>query len=390
MRPQNNSNFQLVNIGSGRGLRRDSIGQAYKKYTGSSAFLLTWNDIIDRPEELLGILNANTYIRFDSPDQDEQVRAALYRLGQPAAEAAGLPVLTADAVDSLKYGDIGSPSQLVFGIYEAARRAEALSRHSDACLSIGADDILAVFDKAACGQKLRNAGLPTPKAIALEGGFDALCAIMDQRGMSRVFVKLRHGAAAAGTIALARHREHWVATTTAVIADDGRPYATRSMQRIADVRIIARIVDCLAPLGLQVEQWLPKIGIDGKTVDMRIVVMGGKQTFTVLRSSAYPITNLHIGGHRKSPDVLAQKIGETSWAALLSTTRDAARLFASAQCVGVDMAVLADGKRHSIIEVNAFGDHVQNFSDGEISIHDALMAHIDSVMTERRISTRAT
>jgi glutathione synthase/RimK-type ligase-like ATP-grasp enzyme len=375
--------FKLVNIGAASGPRRESIRTAHAKRTGTPPTLLTWNDVIEAPERLAAMLGPDSYVRLDSPDQDDHAKAALYHLGAEAAEEAGLPVFGAEAVHSLGFGEIGSSSQLAFGIGAAAAQIAAISKRAGARVSIGADDVATCFDKAASSQRLARAGLPTPRLHIVPGGFAAVTAIMDREGWSRVFVKLRHGAAAAGMMALVRHGDRWTATTTAVAGDNGRPCATRALRRITQRTEIARIIDQLAPLGLIVEQWLPKIGLEGQTVDLRMVVLGGEQVFPVLRSSPHPITNLHIGGRRGSADALAAKVGPTAWADIFATARQSARQFPTAQCLGIDMAVLVDGVRHAVLEVNAFGDHVRDFAVEGMTIHDALLNHVAHMMANR-------
>jgi len=375
--------FKLVNIGAASGPRRDSISTAYETRTGTPPVLLTWNDVLETPERLPAWLGPDCYVRLDSPDQDDRAKAPLYHLGAAAAEAAGLPVFGTEAVQRLGFGEIGSPSQLAFGIGAAAAQIAAIAARAGACVSIHADDVATCFDKAASSQRLARANVPTPRLHIVQGGFHALTAIMDREGWSRVFVKLRHGAAAAGMMALVRHGDRWAATTTAVAGDNGRPCATRALRRITQQTEIARIIDQLAPLGLTIEQWLPKIGLEGQTVDLRMVVMGGEQVFPVLRSSPHPITNLHIGGRRGSADALAAKVGPTAWADILATARQAARQFPTAQCLGIDMAVLVDGVRHAVLEVNAFGDHVRDFAVEGVTIHDALLNHVAQMMANR-------
>lgn len=372
--------FRLINIGARSGPRRDSCADAYHAFAGQPALMLTWDEVIHTPEKLTLAVGPDCYIRFDSPDQDDIARAALYQLGQAHAEEVGLKPLSDEDIESLRFGEIGSPSQLAFGIAAAITKISDMVDGANAQLSISADDVATMFDKAACNQHLGKAIIAVPQSIPFSGGFDALVEAMDSHRASRVFVKLRHGAAAAGIMALVRNGDQWIGTTTAVIGDDGRAYASRKLRRIHNRADIAHIIDTLAPLGLHVERWVPKMGHEGRTVDLRIVVMGGNQLFPVLRSSHHPITNLHIGGQRGPIEAFAEKLGPEVWDDIMSNARRAARTFPSAHCLGLDSAVLVDGRRHVALEVNAFGDHVRDFTDNGFNIHGALMHHIATVM----------
>nr|WP_246623817.1 STM4014 family protein [Sphingomonas colocasiae] len=376
----------MVTIGAASGPRRDSFVESCAGVTARMPHSLSWAEALDGRDWLEGRAGGDCFVRFDSPDADRAALAALYRRGERAAAEAGIETLSAAAFAAMRDGDIGSPAQLAFGLADAARELVASGKARGAAFSAEPPDIGCAFDKAAARDRLAASGIAVPAALPAEGGFDALAGAMAAARMPRVFVKLRHGSAAAGMIALARNGPDWVATTTAVIGEDGRPYATRAIRRLNDRREIARIVDRLAPLGLHVEQWVPKIGLAGRIVDLRLVVIGGTRIFPVLRASRHPITNLHIGGERGGADALAAAMGDAAWRDLLETARRSARCFPSALSVGIDMAVLAGGRRHAVLEVNIFGDHIRDFAMDGQSVHQAQAAHIAAIMAARRAS----
>ena len=80
-----------------------------------------------------------------------------------------------------------------------------------------------------------------------------------------------------------------------------RLYNTRALRRYTSAAEIARLIDALAPHGLQVEAWIPKASVDGRIADLRFLVIAGEPAFRVLRKSRHPITNLHLGGERADP-----------------------------------------------------------------------------------------
>jgi hypothetical protein len=370
--------FDLITIGAASGPRRESIVGAYTEMMGCAPHALSWAEVIAEPGKLAALLHPNAYVRFDSPDQDRASLAALYQCGG-AGHASGL----------MAVGDIGAPTQLALGLATAVGSKAATAANAGAMVSTNAADLACAFDKLDCLGRLRSADLPVPRELIGVSGFDDLVAKMEDARMSRVFVKLRHGAAAAGMMALARNGPDWVAITTAVIGDDDRPYATRAVRRLTDAREIARIVDRLAPLDLHVEQWLPKIGMNGRTVDLRMVVIGGETLFPVMRTSRHPMTNLHIGGDRGTADALVRDIGDVAWQAVTETALKAAALFPSVQTLGIDMAVLANGRSHAVLEVNIFGDHVKDFSLRGLTVHQAQLRHIARLMANRQTQARA-
>lgn len=389
MTPDAASRFRLIAIGAASGPRRDSITETYGQMAGRPSASLSWAEALGGGPRFASLVDADSFIRFDSPDQDRTALAALYRLGEGLARAAGLETLSAEQFAATRDGDIGSPGQLACGLARASGQLGAAGKVAGARVSVDAADLACAFDKPASLARLAAAGIPVPDILPIAGGFDALEAAMARAPMPRVFVKLRHGSAAAAMVALARHGADWIATTTAVIGEDGRPYATRAVRRLRDRQEIAAIVDRLAPLGLHVERWLPKFGIDGRTIDLRLVVIGGEQVFAVVRASRHPMTNLHIGGERSPADALAAQMGDTAWNALLDTGRRAARQFPSALAVGIDMAVLADGRRHIVLEVNIFGDHIRDFAVAGQTIHQAQVSEIARIMAAQRLARQA-
>ncbi|MET0246771.1 MAG: STM4014 family protein, partial [Sphingomonas sp.] len=242
--------------------------------------------------------------------------------------------------------------------------------------STSAADVACAFDKSAARDRLAAAGVPVPFALAAPESFDDLVAAMEAAGLSRVFVKLRHGSAAAGMIALARQGDLWMATTTAVDGEGGRILASRNLRRLTDRGDLARLVDRLAPLGLHVERWLPKIGINGRVADVRLVMLDDGSIHRVLRTSRHPMTNLHLGGDRAPVDALVRRIGDAAWQSVLASARSAAGRFADSHVLGLDIAVLADGRRHAVLEANIFGDFVKDFMPSALSPHAAQLDRI--------------
>jgi hypothetical protein len=191
--------------------------------------------------------------------------------------------------------------------------------------------------------------------------------------MPRVFVKLRHGAAAAGMMAVARSGDRWQAWTTARIGEDGVLYSAREVERIAHKQDIARLVDRLAPLMLHVEQWVPKFGMAGETIDLRIIVAGAK-TISLVRGSRHPITNLHIGGSRRTPAGLVARIGADAWRSVLDTAHAAAASVPRGDIKSFDVAVLSCGRKHVLLEANVFGDYVKGLAVDPHRVHAAMIA----------------
>ncbi|MGY0235626.1 STM4014 family protein [Longispora urticae] len=204
-----------------------------------------------------------------------------------------------------------------------------------------------------------GAGRAATTAGAGPAGWEPLRDAMDAVGWSRVFVKPRHGSSASGVLALRRAPGRtWATTSVELVRDGGRVRLFNSLRvrTYRDERDVAAIVDHLAPDGLHVERWFPKAGLDGRTVDLRVLVLAGRPGHVVVRASHSPMTNLHLGGARGDLDALRRAAGPDAYAAAMATCARVAAQFPGSPHVGVDLMFAPGWTRHAVAEVNAFGD----------------------------------
>jgi glutathione synthase/RimK-type ligase-like ATP-grasp enzyme len=270
------------------------------------------------------------------------------------------------AVSLADTGRIVSPRQLHLGLVAAMGRLAGSSRTR---FMNAPDDIALAFDKLQAQQALAAQGVPVPAQLGAISGYDDLRERMAGARQSRVFIKLRHGSAASGIAALEALGDRVHAFTTAEVREvDGetRLYNNRCVRRYREPAVVRRLVDALAGLGACAERWLAKASVGGRVCDLRVVTIAGQPTHWVLRSAATPFTNLHLGGQRHDAGPLRARMPEASWLALEATCRRVARVFSRSLYLGIDVAVHRDLRRHSVLEVNAFGDFVKGvFPDGQ-------------------------
>ncbi|MCU7822865.1 STM4014 family protein [Kitasatospora sp. DSM 101779] len=218
-------------------------------------------------------------------------------------------------------------------------------------------EIAVMFDKRSAHRRLAAAGVPVP--LALDGpppqGWAELVERLAAARMRRVFVKPVHGSSASGVVALEfGPRGQVQATTSAELAPDGLHNSLR-VRRYRTAAEVAALVDALAPDGLHVEQWVPKASQGGRSADLRVVVVAGRATHAVVRTSTRPMTNLHLGGARGDL-ALAREAAGPAWPRLLETAERAAACFPNSPVVGVDVLPTAGWRGAVVGEVNAFGD----------------------------------
>ncbi|MFJ4776558.1 STM4014 family protein [Streptomyces sp. NPDC088762] len=223
------------------------------------------------------------------------------------------------------------------------------------------DELAVLFDKRLCHRALQLAGVPVPHSPTSGGGtpvrgWDDVRALMDAHGMPRAFVKPAHGSSASGVVAVeAAGRGRIRATTSVETADDGHLHNSLRLRRLTSEREVAALVDALAPDGLHLERWWPKASLDGRTADLRVVVVAGRATHAVVRTSRSPMTNLHLGGRRGDLTAATLAAGP-HWAEALRICERAAACFPGTLCVGVDLLPAVGWRRFAVAEVNAFGD----------------------------------
>ncbi|WP_326573979.1 STM4014 family protein [Streptomyces sp. NBC_00481] len=228
-------------------------------------------------------------------------------------------------------------------------------------------DLAVLFDKRLCHARLDAAGVPVPPSptsgdASPVRGWDDVREAMREHGMPRVFVKPAHGSSASGVLAVESAASGRIRATTSVeVAADGRPHAplrlhnSLRVRRYTDERLIAGIVDALAADGLHIERWLPKASAHGRSADLRVLVVAGRATHAVVRTSRFPMTNLHLGGARGDLTSVVDAAGDR-WRQALDICERAAACFPDTLCVGVDLLPAIGWRRFTVGEVNAFGD----------------------------------
>ncbi|RSM72617.1 hypothetical protein DMH04_42325 [Kibdelosporangium aridum] len=239
------------------------------------------------------------------------------------------------------------------------------------------DDITVMFDKRRCHEVLTRAGTPVPPTIGDIDGYATLREKMRERRWTKVFLKPAHGSSASGVVALTAHGSRVAATTSVAMTPEGLMNSLR-VQTYRDDQAV-ELVDRLCVDPVHVERWFPKASLDGRTIDLRVVVIAGKATHAVVRASRHPITNLHLGGARIDVADLRAVIGEARWREWLDTCEKASAQFSRTLMVGVDLLPGLGWRRHVVGEVNAFGDllpRLTGLPDGPAAGMDTYAAQV--------------
>ncbi|MFE2598675.1 STM4014 family protein [Streptomyces sp. NPDC059396] len=324
------------------GNRRMSLFQDAVRAAGlPAAREVAWLDVLRGRAEF----GAGETVRIDSPGEDPEVDLLLRGTDDPTrVEGSGRWY-----------------ERFMAAAREVARTASA----AGAELLDAPGELAVLFDKRLCHGLLDEAGVPVPvsptsgPAAPAVSGWDDIRSLMAGAGLRRAFVKLAHGSSASGVLAVETAGPGRVRATTSVERDSaGRLFNSLRVRRYTTEREVAAIVDTLARDGLHIEQWVPKAAQEGRSADLRVVVVAGRATHAVLRTSASPMTNLHLGGQRGDLDAARAAIRAAggSWASALAVCEEAAACFPDTHCVGVDLLPARGWRRFAVCEVNAFGD----------------------------------
>jgi hypothetical protein len=315
-------------------------------------------------------VEAGAVVRIDSPGEDAEVDRLLRGAAEPA-----------------EHGRIESFARWYRGLRAAlARLGDELARTPGVQVLNHPEDLALLFDKPRCAARLATSGVPVPAALGPVAGWEDLRAALAAAGWRRAFVKPAHGSSASGVVALAVAGGRVRAITSVELVRCGRDvrlYNSLGVRAYDDERDVAAVIDALCADGVHVERWFPKAGLDGRVIDLRVVVIAGRPTHAVVRASGSPLTNLHLGNRRGDLGRLRAAMDERAWAAAMATCVRAAACFPLNLHVAVDLLLAPTWRRHAVAEVNAFGDLLPGVLAGG---RDTYAEEVDAVLCGRHLA----
>lgn len=343
------------------GSRRTQLFQAALSRAGKpAATVVSFNDLLSGKTIITDLISAETVVRVDSPGKDFETERALLHAGVEAAQDEQFAHIAHEEIERLEFerGRILYPRQWYLGLSKALQIVE--SQLPDCLLMNNLEDVAVMFDKPRCQALLRDRGIPVAEGLGEIESYAELRRRMTETGCARVFIKLAHGSSASGVIAYQTNGAEHRATTTVEVQKQGDKlhlYNTRRIRLYQDVDEIEALVNELCRHRVYVERWLPKAGIDGRTFDLRVVVIARQAMHTVVRLGRHPMTNLNLLGGRGNLEQVLQKIGSVGWTAIQRTCEQVmTTCFPGSLYAGIDLRISPDFQHHHVLEVNAFGD----------------------------------
>ena len=260
-----------------------------------------------------------------------------------------------------RHGQIYPQGPFVDGTYACIKSACDMARQHDVLCTVDPLAVQCFMDKRAT-HDLTTPIIPTPEALPEVKGWDPLHNAMKARGIRNVFMKLRYGSAASGVLAIETFGSKlrlWTSVERVQMKGETQLYNSLRIRKYLDHEA-KHIIDDVAILGVHTEAWIPKLRLDNKPCDLRLLVVDGQPAHCVVRCSSTPLTNLHLSNARLDVDVVRQQLPKQTWRQVLEIGMKAGQLFPDHLCIGVDIALHKDSYKPYLLEVNAFGDHLNN------------------------------
>jgi hypothetical protein len=347
--------------------------------------LVPWVDLITGRADLRRIVRPGDCIRIDSPGEDFEAERVLLRAGAESAEPEGATDqarVSVEQVDRLaeERGRIHWPALWYRGLCGTLNRvARQLAECGRDRVTNDPHEIQTMFDKTATHARLKQAGVAVVPALGRIRSYDDLIEKMRQNRWEQAFVKLAYGSSASGAVALRTSRARVAAYTTVEFDgtdSQGHPklYNTRRIRELRSTVEAAAVVDAVCRHEAHAERWVPKAGIDGKTFDLRVVVIGGRACHIVARLSEGPITNLNLLNQRGDVNRVRNQCGHAAWASAISSCEAAMRSFPRSLHAGIDLLIVSGFRRHAVLEVNAFGDLLPGLTWQGMDTYEAELA----------------
>lgn len=311
-------------------------------------------------------------VRVESPGRHVETEDLLLALGN----------LGDETISRYEKGLIRNPRQWYRGWCSMLEYiATELAGLDDVVLMNSVADIGVMFDKELCHNQLDALGVPVPKSIGVISSFEHLIERMREEHLSNVFLKIANGSSGSGVVAYRQSTKHCMAITSVELVGQ-RLFNSRKIHSYSDARTIRTIIDELSKYHLWGERWLPKATLNNKVFDMRVLVIDGCPKHIISRSSRHPITNLHLLNERSDVLSAKTKLGESAWQALISNCERAmVCAFPNSFYGGLDVAVSPNFTDSAILEVNAFGDQLNDcLHNGE----DTYTTEINNILRTTR------
>jgi len=351
----------------GMGPRTDGFSEALKARGHPPPILLTYEQFIQNKNALNDLLESVDILRIDSPGGG-------YGIWKSFADYLG--VLTSG--HHSRHGQIYPQAPFVRGTYDCVKSAFDLAFKQGVPCTVDPHAVQCFMDKTAT-HKLFTPSILTPESLPEVQSWEELRSAMQARSLTNVFMKLRYGSAASGVLAIETFGSKLRVWTSVERVEEGAKtslFNSLKIRKYLDDNA-KRLIDDVAIMGVHTEAWIPKLRVGGKPTDLRLVVVDGIPAHCVLRCSATPLTNLHLSNERLSAEEVRQRLAAKVWEEVLDIGLKAGQFFPAHLCIGVDIAIHKDTQKPYLLEVNAFGDYLNNVYHDGLTPYEFQIRHLE-------------
>ena len=350
--------MRLTIIGNPENRRVTEFQAASVALGESKPRCLAWDTIVREPD-ILTTIDADL-VRIESPGENEIVTREMIRLGGGPAD----PLL--------EFGEVNFLREHFRGFRKTLRRIAQTGLQ----FTIPPAEIEVMFDKWASHQRMASAGIARPESRLAPKTLEEFHAAVAQSKSGAWFLKPLHGSSASGVCAFRWKGDQQLLISPLTFRSSGtRTIFSNSLKvKTYDSAMeIEKVLAHLLPQEMILESWVPKLNLPGGAVDLRVLVIAGEARHWVVRQSQSPMTNLHLGNRRGSPEMLVERIGEDGMQAAFNLAEDAAACFPEALSCGIDI-LITNGRRPKALvgEVNAFGDLLPNLMHRNQTAYEAV------------------
>lgn len=329
------------------------------KRSGLKWRIISWDRVLSGSNDWAAGIEPGSSVRIDSPGQNFAVEKAL--LARGICASSDFTHFSLKQIMALPHekGRILALNQWYRGWKRALQDVEERLRVLHVNYFNPPGDIARMFKKTLCNRQLHKAGIPVPPILGRPSGFDSVIELMRLARCRRVFLKPDYSSSASGIVAFEMDsRRHQAFSSIEMVREDGelKLFNSRRIRRYEKPAEIRELIDAICREDVYLERWLPKVGLAGKRLDLRMLVIGGVTRQVVVRMSEHPMTNLHLGAMRGDLSSLQKMMGEEAWNSAKATAEKTMQEFPQSLYGGIDMLISPGWEKHFVLEVNAFGD----------------------------------
>ncbi len=376
-------------IGNPESIRVKQYKKIMKRSNIMGVKIIPHIDLLKKRAGLIDFLHPGVLIRIESPGENFRVELEMIRLGSLIKKNS--PIVNDEKLIFDK-GLILYPLLWYLGwrryLQTLSNIVESYNSRLKNARSVRfmnpPKDIIKMYDKVETNRLFSTNGINTPPALQNISCYDHLLNEMNEKKIFRVFIKLRYGSSASGIVAYefspVLNRE--AAITTVELCKKNREAKLYNNLRVRKYKKrdeIRKIIDLLCKEGVHVEKWVPKSSIKGKNYDARFVVINKKACHRIARLSSGTITNLHLGNERKNID--STWLDPSIIQSMEKSAEKAADIFPDSFYSGVDLLLPRNGTKPVILEINSFGDFLNNVTHKNMGIYQYEISKIKQFMS---------